>query len=349
MDNITIRFEDVTFNKTKLKDFLAKRNARESAKPDEVILFIRPVGKHKIKWQFRLDLANKNILCSGGPTTTFFGFNAWVSLNSSAQMKAIVQILSQKLSEMDGVTLSAKVCPTIHRVEATHLFKFDSLEQIAQAEIALYSSLVARYPGKVMLSGASIEVPGMLRVGLNKSATTLRLYPEDNKLSPRPVHVSPDKWALLCAELKTCLRVECIFDSTQLKSAKLDKANAWNTSDCLSKLVDNRMHHAGLRGIQPQNYEGLMRRINEKKDWPASCLVERWESGEATPKNGTWSTSQALAKSMGFDLTLPFTHQKHLAHGFQDYFTQDKVLELSKELRSDPELFGRWWEASQAV
>jgi hypothetical protein len=344
MDNITIRFTDVSFDLDKLKLFLKTENARESFKPDGVILFARKVGKHKECWQFRLDTQNRNILCSGGPTKTFFGFNAWVSLNLPVQMKTLVGILSRKLEQIGGVKLSTKFGPAVHRVEITNLYRFKSLEEIAEAEIALYSSLVLRYPKNVMISGASMEVPGMIRVGLNKSATTLRIYPEDLKFDARPKHISHERWRALCEELKFCLRVECIFDSTQLKAGDLDLTEKWNNLNCLKKLVEDRMSQAGLRNLQPQSYEKLDAYLAETKQTKVHAAILRWKSGAPLDVNGTWNSAQKVAKSMGFDLTKPFAHQRHLAHGYEGRFDASEIVELSEELRNDEGLSERWWE-----
>ena len=346
MDNITIRFSGVTFDLNKLLVFLKKNKARESSKPDDVFLFTRKVGKHKAGWLFRLDIRNKNILCSGGPTSTFFGFNAWVSLKHSTQMATIVNILRKKLEQMDGVMLSEVVSPTVHRVEITHLYRFDSIDEIAQAEIALYSNLVVRYPKKVMMSGASMDVPGMIRVGLNKSLTTLRVYPEELKLETKPAHLYSAEWKKLREELKNCLRVECIFDSVQLKAAGLDKAEEWGCLDNLEKLVDDRMSEAGLRNTMPQSVEKLDAYLAGPKQSKVKDFMAGWKAGKSIDVNGTWSAVQVDAKAMGFDITMPYSHQRHLAHGLHGRFDTSQVVELSETLRNDEVLFERWWNKS---
>jgi hypothetical protein len=351
MDNITLRFSDVKFDFVKLSAFLKKKKARESSKPDGVILFTRKVGKHKSGWQFTLDISNKSILCSGGPTSTFFGFNAWVSLKHGIQMETIVNILRRKLEEMDGVELSDQVPPTVHRVEITNLYRFNSIEEIALAETALYSSLVVRYPGKVMVSGASMEVPGMIRVGLNKSSTTLRIYPEELKLESKPAHVGTEVWIRMCAELKNCLRVECIFNNTQLKSAGLDSTLAWNNPDqpiSLEKLVEGRMSEAGLRNLNPQSLIDLESYLAKSEESKVRDVLARWKDNKSLDVNGTWSKAQKKAKAMGFDLTHPFAYQKQLAHGLYGKFDATQVVVLSIELRRNAALFEHWWEDPKA-
>lgn len=344
MDNITLIFTDLKIAEQKVRDFLKnEKDARPSFKPD-TIMFSRWVGKYKSKWLFDINPKKGTIRCSGGPTTTFFGFNAWVSIKEHAQMEAIVGILLNKLRGIEGVTFPTKIDPLVYRVEITNLYPFASLAEIGEAEIAIYQSLVARYPKRVQIAGASIEVPGTVRVGQSKSTSTLRLYPEASKFDSKPEHVEQDLWNQLNSELKRYMRVESMFDSRQLKTAGLSRASAWKEADCAKALVDRRMTDAGLRGARPQNHAALDKELASKPHLQTKQVINNWKNGKDIPKNGTWSSAQILVKKHGFDLSKPFAHQKQLDHGFSDYFTEVKVYELAKELRLNKALFNRWWE-----
>jgi hypothetical protein len=188
-----------------------------------------------------------------------------------------------------------------------------------------------------------MEVPGMLRVGLNKSLTTLRVYPEELKLETRPTHVSHADWRRLRDELKNCLRVECIFDSTQLRSIGFDKTDNWVWLDELENLVTSRMSEAGLRNTLPQSIEKLDAYLVAPEESKAKDALSRWKDGKTLDVNGTWSAAQTDAKSMGFDITMPYSHQRHLAHGLHGKFDTSQVIQLSKALRNDEALFEPWW------
>ena len=192
MDNIILIFTDLKIEELKVRDFLKNEvKARPSFKPD-TIMFSRKVGDHESKWLFTINPKMGTIRCSGGPTTTFFGFNAWVSIKEHAQIEAIVGILLKKLTGIKGVTFPTKIDPLVYRVEITNLYPFTSLAEIGEAEIAIYHSLVARYPKRVQIAGESIEVPGTVRVGQNKSTSTLRLYPEASKFDSKPKHFNTE-------------------------------------------------------------------------------------------------------------------------------------------------------------
>lgn len=344
MDNITLIFTDLKIEEQKVRDFLKNDvKARPSFKPD-TIMFSRWVGKYKSKWLFDINPKKGTIKCSGGPTTTFFGFNAWVSIKEHAQMEAIVGILLDKLTGIKGITVPAKSDPLVHRVEITNLYPFASLAEIGEAESAIYHALVARYPGRVQIAGASIEVPGTVRVGQSKSTSTLRLYPEASKFDSKPVHIEQALWNQLNFELNRNMRVESMFDSRQLKAAGLSRASAWKEANCVKALVDKRMTDAGLRGVLPQNLAALDKELASKPLLQTNQLISEWRNGKDVTKNGTWSSAQTLVRKHGFDLSKPFAHQKYLDHGFSDYFSEDKVYELSKELRLNKALFNRWWE-----
>jgi hypothetical protein len=344
MDNITLIFTDLKIEELKVRDFLKNEmNARPSFKPD-TIMFSRWVGDHKSKWLFDINPKKGTIKCSGGPTTTFFGFNAWVSIKEHAQIEAIVGILLKKLRGIEGVSFPVNSDPIVHRIEITNLYPFTSLAEIGEAESAIYHSLVARYPKRVQIAGASIEVPGTVRVGQNKSTSTLRLYPEALKFDSKPDHIEQHLWNDLSSVLKCYMRVESMFDSRQLKTAGLSRASAWKEADCVKALVNNRMIDAGLRGVRPQNLAALDKELASKPLLQTNQLINDWKNGKDVTKNGTWSSAQKLVKRHGFDLSKPFAHQRQLDHGFSDFFTEDKVYELVKELRLNKGLFNRWWE-----
>jgi hypothetical protein len=48
-------------------------------------------------------------------------------------------------------------------------------------------------------------------------------------------------------------------------------------------------------------------------------------------------------------MTIPYSAHDRLEHGFLDRFSADRVYELPMELRQDPELFRRWWEAQELI
>jgi hypothetical protein len=347
MDNITMIFKDIQFDSNKVHAFLRDKNARPSQKPDFGIEFVRAVGPHKSKWLFKIDMIKGTIRCSGGPTTTFFGFNAWVSLTESVQMEAIVGILHRKLAAIDGIAFPEHVDPTVHRVEVTHLYPFHDLSEISVAEIAIYQSLVIRYPGRVQIAGATYEVPGTVRVGHSKSTSTLRLYPEATKFSRRPKHVPQAKWNVLAATLKNFMRVETMYTARQLKNDGLHLASGWKKPATVAKLVDQRMREAGLRGVPRQDLTALKTLAASRPSRKPLQLIGNWLKDTPVVKNGTWTSAQKMVKACGFDLTRPFVQQRLLAHDFSDHFEAGNVYQLPLKLRQDKALFTRWWETDQ--
>jgi len=347
MDNITLVFAGISFDPDKVHAFLRDKNARPSQKPDFGIEFVRAVGPHKSKWLFKIDMVKGTIRCSGGPTTTFFGFNAWVSLTESVQMKAIVGILHRKLSAIDGITFPTDVDPTVHRVEVTHLYPFLNLSEIRDAEIAIYQSLVIRYPGRVQIAGATFEVPGTVRVGQTKSTSVLRLYPEMTKFAKKPKGVPQRKWDALATILENFLRVETMYTASQLKKEGLHLASGWAKPATIMGLVDNRMREAGLRGVPPQDLAKLKALVSSMPNRKPQQLIGDWMKGKPIKNNGTRSAAQKLVKKCGFDLTRPFEQQTLLEHGYADHFDADKVYQLPLKVRQDKALFNRWWESDQ--
>jgi hypothetical protein len=347
MDNVSLIYTDIRFNHRKVHAFLRDKEAGLSQKPDFGIEFVRAVGPHKSKWLFKIDMTKGTIKCSGGPTTTFFGFNAWVSLNESVQMKAIVGILYRKLAAIDGITFPKHVDPLVHRVEVSHLYPFADLSQISDAQNAIYQSLVIRYPGRVQIAGATFEVPGVVRVGHSKSSSLLRLYPEMTKFASKPKDVPQDKWDILAYKLESYMRSETMHTFRQLEHSGLHVASGWNKPDAIMKLVDKRMRDAGLRGVHPQDREGLMKFLGSQPRKRPMEVIDQWLKGEHVVKNGTWTAAQKLAKKFGFDLTRPLEQQSQLSHGYSDHFEAHKVYQLPLMTRRDKELFNRWWEAGQ--
>lgn len=348
MDNLTLTFKELKFDDAKVLSFLKDKNARHTQKPDYGIEFVRAVGRYKSKWLFKIDFASGTISCSGGPTTTFFGFNAWVSLNEPVQMKAIVGLLHKKLEAIKGVTFPKVVDPEINRVEITQLYPFRDVEEIRTATPAIYESLVVRYPGRVQISGATYEVPGTIRVGLNKSSSILRIYPESTKFLKKPSHVPQGKWTLLQDALAHCARVECIFSDSQLQKAGLGIASAWvaaNVASGLAPLVDKRMKQSGLRGRVPFELQQLEDLIAGNPRKRAHELIQRWIADKTLKTNGTWTAAQKIAKQYGANLTRPLEQQVRLFHGFSEYFAHNRIVELPIQLREEKDLFDRWWES----
>jgi hypothetical protein len=348
MDNVTLVFRGIEFDSDKVHAFLRDKNARPSQKPDFGIEFVRAVGPHKSKWLFKIDMVRGTIRCSGGPTTTFFGFNAWVSLSESVQMKAIVGILHRKLAAIAGITFPTDVDPTVHRVEVTHLYPFRDLAEINQAELAIYQSLVILYPGRVQIAGATFEMPGVVRVGHSKSTSTLRLYPEVTKFAKKPNDITQAKWDALSFKLGNYMRVETMYTATQLKKDGLHLASGWAKPATIMGLVDKRMRDAGLRGVPPQDLAKLKALVTSIPGTKPLQLVGDWMKGKPVKNNGTRTTAQNLVKECGFNLTRPFEQQTLLAHGYADHFDADKVYQLPLKVRQDKALFNRWWESDKA-
>lgn len=344
MDNIDLIFTGIKFDTEKVYSFLRNKNARHSEKPDHSIVFSRAVGQHKSGWKFTINMKKGTIECSGGPTTTFFGFNAWVSLNESVQMKTIVDILHQKLASIKGITFPENIDPTVHRVEVTHLYPFRDLAEINDAELAIYQSLVILYPKRVQIAGASFEMPGVVRVGHNKSTSTLRLYPEVTKFTKKPKHVDQTKWDTLSAELKNYMRVETMYTTDQLRKEGLHLASGWAKPATIMGLVDKRMRDAGLRGIPPQDLAKLKALVTATPTTRPHQVIDDWLKGKPLKNNGTRNSAQKIVKKFGFNLTRPYKQQALLAHGFADYFDEGKVYQLPLKLRNDKGLFDRWWE-----
>lgn len=348
MDNIDLIFTGIKFDTEKVYSFLRDKSARPSEKPDHSIMFVRSVGPHNSKWLFSINMHKGTIRCSGGPTTTFFGFNAWVSLNESVQMKTIVDILHRKLVVIKGITFPDHVDPTVHRVEVTHLYPFLDLSEINDAELAIYQSLVILYPKRVQIAGASFEMPGVVRVGHSKSTSTLRLYPEVTKFSKKPEHVDQAKWNTLSAELKNYMRVETMYTTAQLTKKDLHVASGWAKPAAIMGLVDKRMRDAGLRGVPPQDLAKLKSLVTAAPTTRPHQVIDDWLKGKPLKNNGTRTSAQKIVKECGFNLTRPYKQQVLLAHGFADSFDEGKVYQLPLKLRNDKGLFDRWWESDEA-
>ena len=351
MDNLQLEFTDPNLDPNKVLSFLDGHKVKVTKKTkgkrtESNILFTRNVGHHESGWMFTVYPDSRRIVCSGGPSTTFFGFNAWVSLAEDLQMDAIVNILRDKLNQIDGVDIDANSPVKVLRVEITHLYQFGSLDEIIAVEQALYANLVARYPGKVQLVGETLEVPGTLRVGLTKSATLLRIYPELDKFKRTPKEVPLAKWQGLKEELKNCLRVETVYDKDRLSRAGLSIASSWKSRGDVLNLVEKQMTDAGLRVPEQQDSDMFDLKL-AKAPKAVRSLIEDWKVNLTVNKTGSWSRAQELLKSCGYDLSIPYSAQSRLAHNFAKHFHADRVYELPLEMRQDTELFNRWWEVSQ--
>lgn len=346
MDNLQLSFQS-SINETDAVAFLRRNRIkvtkRDKGKADRNFLFTRQVGLHQSKWVFTVYPDSGKIVCSGGPSSTFFGFNNWVSLAEHLQMQAIVSILRDNLNEVDGIAIKRVTPVKVLRVEITHLYPFNSLEEIIEVERALYPNLVARYEGRVQLTGEKLMVPGTLRVGLSKSATLLRIYAEAIKFKDKPNHIPTAKWDMLKERLENCVRVECIFNKVQLASKELTFASAWKTRADVLGLVDKRMNDAGLRGVNQQDAELLEQKLAKATE-AVKTRVAQWKSGGTVDRSGTKSRAQTLLKSCGYDLTIPYFAQEHIAHRYVDAFGAKQVYELPLAMRQDPELFHQWWD-----
>jgi hypothetical protein len=199
----------------------------------ESITFSTTIGNHNKRWLFRINMKTESISFSGGVTSTFFGHNVWVGSNEGNQLKHIITIVANKLSQIEGITLPKSLkrnqydSVEIKRVEVTrhHLLP----EHITTNEaINRFDNLFkVLYPSRRDRDGDTLDSPGTVSIGKNKSTKVCRIYDPSFKFKKRPPSISEKSWGKLEENCKNHLRVELIMSAREIKQNNLQTIESW--------------------------------------------------------------------------------------------------------------------------
>jgi len=358
MDNSSFRILDTIINPSELVAALAQRKIKVTHRTDpkrssQEILFSLPIGPHKGRWLYRVNLTNRSIGCSGGVTTTFFGHNLHVFTNEAVQLRTITEIVSAPLLELPGLMLPRDFEPVIERVELTRhhaipdgIDKADALRRIDQMQMVL---LPSRYSNE----GRTLDNPGTIRIGKSKSSRACRTYDPcikfvNKKNNGRPANIPVEAWTALCNAIEWHLRVEIMFNKRELESAGLDTIAGWEDAAAVMRLLENRYQRFGLsvdfradrNGFTPASVYAKHPTFVEY----AQYFFSAGKEGIAhNPRSGAAPRYKKYMLEHGYNVDVPFERHKFLVHGLHEILRPDRAAELPLELRRNSDLFGQWW------
>ena len=352
MDNLTYRIADVEINATVLTKKLKELGIPVSRKTipkqqDETITFSLPIGKYGCRWMFRYSLKRQSITCSGGVTKTFFAHNVWVLRKESAQLEAIIKIVSDDLAKIDGITLPTSMdAMSIERVELTRHHLLSKSISKRRAIDRLSAMFMAVFPDRHFRNGANLNEAGTTGIGLNKSSRVCRVYDPYFKFKDKPAHVPEFIWNVLKEECEDHLRVELMFAKRELLSAKLSQVPAWQEDSLIEALIAKRYADYGLsmEFKTAALSEAQVASTNLAFVEAARYFFTDGERGARIDiRNGSSNRFKRYMADKGYCTDVPFPHHVHLAHGLHELLQPELAVELSQLLRSNRDLFDFWW------
>jgi hypothetical protein len=352
MDNLIYRIEDADIQVSALKQSLKDQGIPVSIKTvprkdDEIAVFSLPIGRYQSRWMFRCSTRCRSITCSGGVTKTFFGHNVWVFKNEIKQLETITSIIFTTLAKVGGITLpSPSDAITVERAELTRHHDLDNLLTKREAIDRLSTMFMTLFPSRHFRNGANLDDAGTTGIGLNKSSRVCRVYDPSAKFKGKPAPVPDAVWARFAKACAQHLRVEIMFSKRELESAGLSKVSAWADTTLIDRLIAKRYRDYGLS--VKFNMEAMQREQIAATN-PAFVEAARYffTNGErGTPIDNRSGTSNRFKRYMaakGYCTDVTFLRHVHLAHGLHEILEPQRAAELPDELRSNSELFKRWW------
>lgn len=361
MDNTTFRILDIAVNPSGLAADLTQRKAKVTRRTDpkknsEEMLFSLPIGPHKGRWLFRINLTEQSIACSGGVTKTFFGHNVCVFTNEAAQLRAITQIVSNALRGLPGLALPDEFEPVIERAEVTrhHTLPDEIDKSDAQRRIDLMQMTLL--PSRYSNEGRNHDSPGTTRIGKTKSSRACRIYDPcikfDKKGAGRPPHIPVEAWTALREAVQRHLRVEIMFNKRELESAGLHTIGGWEDTAAVMCLLESRYQRFGLSVACRADQEGFTPGSVYAKhptfvEYARHFFSNGAKGSAPNPRSGATPRYKKYMLEHGYNVDVPFERHQYLVHGLHEIFRPDHAAELPIELRRNADLFGQWWTLPQ--
>lgn len=365
MDNLRAGIKGVTFDMRELRASLAKAKIKPSIKYDEEqrileIRFSSPVGKHRERWLFRLYPQRDYLTLSGGVTKTFFGHNLWVFNNEYEQLKAITKIVTDRLSELEGIRLPDSPSTgsfgavVVERVELTNHFALPAGITLQEAIERLDRLFKALFPKRRDRDGDTFhDEPGTTSIGKNKSSKVCRVYPAAVKFGDAPRHMSAIAWSALVEACVRHLRIEVIMQPRDLVRLGLQSVEAWRDSSKVKSFLANKYRHYGLTVAYQTSADDLSPPEVRETNPTFVEYARHWftDGVRGTPPNKRSGSANRFRQYMlehGYNIKLPFAHHEYLAHGLHDYLDPAQRVVLSEDVRRHRDLFEKWWEPPPA-
>lgn len=356
MDNLSFRIPHVMFDVSKLTATLIGLGINVTRKTIvkqacELVMFSMPVGPHKCRWLFRLNLTDNTIACSGGVTKTFFAHNVWVFKNEATQLTAIMGIVRDALLQIDGITLACTnlYAYSIERVELTNHFALPEGVSMAAALGKIDVLFMTLFPRRYSQpEGKDHDNPGTVRLGRTKSSRVCRAYDPFSKFDLKPAHVPVGIWAALRAVCSGHLRIELMFSKRELHAAGLTTLADWEDAARVARLVTARYQDFGLSvEFKATNYHFKPQDVRVTN--PSFVEQARhWFSGGTkgvapNPHSGAANRFKQYMAAKGYRIDVTFARHRFLVHGLHDVLVPERRAELPPDLCRDPALFGKWW------
>lgn len=356
MDNLTFRIPKVAIDPPVLKAALIGMGVNVTQKTlvkqrSNLILFSLPVGLHECRWLFRANLTDNTIACSGGVTKTFFGHNVWVFKNEAVQLAAIMTIVRDALSQIDGISMGCTdlyAC-LIERVELTNHFLLPdgvtTADSIGKIDLLFMTLFPRRYSPP---EGKTHDNPGTVRLGQTKSSRVCRVYDPASKFLSKPGHILARTWEKLKIACTGHLRVEVMLSKRELLAAKLSTLGGWEDAVKVASLVAKRYQDFGLsvefKATNDHFKPGDVRDTNPSFVEQARHWFSAGDKGVAPkPGSGAFNRFKQYMAAKGYRTDVPFARHHFLVHGLHDVLVPERSAELPDELRRDTSLFGKWW------
>ena len=317
----------------------------------ETLNFTVPVGPHKSKWNFLFDLKDQTVTCSGKATHTFFGHEGWILTNEATQLDTLMEIISEGLLPIDGITLKRKH-PNNFKIEGIELTnQFDLPKEFTTSTAldnieGLFKTLRPRqyFPPTGGLRGSADEV----RLGRTESSAVCRAYDPIGKFQSKPTHVSSEPWTALKNFCTGQLCIASWFNKRELTKAVMTTLPDWADNEKFAALVSKRYQELGLsvefKATNSHVGPAAVRAIN-----PLFFNYARhWftAGNQGTPPkqhSGDFKRFKQFMATKGYCTDMPYAQHKHLVHGLHDVLIPERSAELPDELFYDQTLFNQWW------
>ncbi|WP_144162274.1 hypothetical protein [Paraburkholderia sp. BCC1885] len=321
----------------------------ESDQEEPLLLFALKVGKANGKWLFTYDSKAQSLSCSGGATSTFFGHNLWVFRNEATQMRAIASIVIDALSTINGVNITSSAEDIVpDRVEMTSHFPLQDVTH--NDAIQRIDAMLKRRCGKSRFrNGDAHNEAGVTGIGPTKSERWLRIYNPLWKQGKKPPHIGQQAWYELAGFCARHLRVEIILRDRDIARLDLTKVSAWEDHERIDGILREKLWHAGLT-VPFTSTIGELTPNDVRSTNPAFVDAARHfftdgERGSPIDKrNGSANRFRQFMIARGHDINIPFGDHHLLAHGLHEMLELERRATLPSTLRTNQELFGRWWE-----
>lgn len=362
MDNLSFRIPHVKVDTTKLKATLIGLGINVTSKTVvkqgcELVMFSMPVGPHKCRWLFRINLTDNTIACSGGVTKTFFGHNVWVFKNEATQLATIMGIVRDALLKIDGMTLECtdSYAFLIERVELTNHYVLPNDVSLAEALGKIDLLFLTLFPRSYSKpEGVDNVNPGTIRFGSTKGSRVICAYDPLSKFQAKPSSLPMLLWVSLLASCAGKLAVDLALSERELHPYGLTTLEGWENGRKVEYLVALRYVKLGLSVEFEASNEHFKPRDVQIFNPAFVSHARHWFSAGAKgappqPGSGAANRFKQYMLTYGFCTDVTYAQHKFLVHGLHDVFVPESSAELPPELKRNQTLFGEWWLADHQL